>query len=67
MTNRYLISKGTALGTRRARDLGEAQSVMAIMANPSPLTLAVAFYLLFFVPLVILSRWLESRFAYRGA
>jgi polar amino acid transport system permease protein len=70
MTNRAIsISKGTALGTAVAlpETLGEAQSVMAIMANPSPLTLAVAFYLLFFAPLVVFSRWLEGRVTYRGA
>jgi polar amino acid transport system permease protein len=34
---------------------------MAIAANPSPLTLAAALYLCFFVPLVVASRWLEQR------
>src|SRR5438477_601949 len=55
------ITKGTALGTAVALPelLGRAQSAMAIAANPSPLTLAAALYLLFFVPLVIASRFLE--------
>lgn len=62
LTNRAIaISKGTALGTAVAlpETLGQAQSIMAIVANPSPLTLAVAFYLTFFIPLVIASRWIE--------
>jgi ABC-type amino acid transport system permease subunit len=40
--------------------------MMAILANPSPLTLAAAFYLLFFIPLVIFSRWVEWRAAREG-
>jgi polar amino acid transport system permease protein len=63
LTNRAIaITKGTALGTAVALPelLGRAQSAMAIAANPSPLTLAAAFYLLFFVPLVVASRWLEG-------
>ena len=64
LTNRAIsISKGTALGTAVSlpETLGQAQSVTAIVANPSPLTLAAAFYLLFFLPLVVASRWLEHR------
>lgn len=62
LTNRAIsISKGTALGTAVSlpETLGQAQSVTAIVANPSPLTLAAAFYLTFFLPLVIASRWIE--------
>jgi His/Glu/Gln/Arg/opine family amino acid ABC transporter permease subunit len=64
LTNRAIsISKGTALGTAVSlpETLGQAQSVMAIVANPSPLTLAAAFYLTFFLPLVVASRWIEYR------
>lgn len=64
VTNRAIaITKGTALGAAVSlpEALGTAQSVMSITANPSPLTLAAAFYLLFFIPLVCLSRWLERR------
>jgi len=63
LANRAIaITKGTALGTAVALPelLGRAESAMAIAANPSPLTLAAAFYLLFFVPLVVASRWLEG-------
>jgi polar amino acid transport system permease protein len=64
LANRAIsITKGTALGTAVSlpETLGQAQSAMAIAANPSPLTLAAALYLLFFIPLVVGSRWLESR------
>jgi His/Glu/Gln/Arg/opine family amino acid ABC transporter permease subunit len=64
LTNRAIsIAKGTALGTAVSlpETLGQAQSVMAIVANPSPLTLAAAFYLTFFLPLVVASRWIEHR------
>ena len=63
LTNRAIsITKGTALGTAVALPelLGRAQSAMAIAANPSPLTLAAALYLVFFLPLVVASRWLEA-------
>ncbi|RUM96008.1 amino acid ABC transporter permease [Pseudaminobacter arsenicus] len=57
------ITKGTALGAAVALPelLGSAQSAMSIAANPSPLTLAAGLYVLFFIPLVLLSRWLERR------
>jgi His/Glu/Gln/Arg/opine family amino acid ABC transporter permease subunit len=67
LANRAIsITKGTALGTAVSlpETLGQAQSAMAIAANPSPLTLAAALYLVFFVPLVVTSRWLESRHAW---
>jgi His/Glu/Gln/Arg/opine family amino acid ABC transporter permease subunit len=65
LTNRTIaIIKGTALGTAVSLPeiLGSAQSAMAIAANPSPLTLAAALYLLLFLPLVIASRFIERRF-----
>src|SRR5215471_10550453 len=63
LANRAIaITKGTALGTAVSLPelLGRAQSSMAIAANPSPLTLAAALYLVFFVPLVVASRGLEG-------
>lgn len=66
LTNRAIsISKGTALGTAVSlpETLGQAQSVTAMVANPSPLTLAAAFYVLLFLPLVVASRWIEWRSA----
>ncbi|MGX7705200.1 amino acid ABC transporter permease [Methylobacterium sp. Gmos1] len=65
LTNRAIaIGKGTALGTAISlpETLGQAQSVMAIVANPSPLTLAALLYLALFLPLVALSRAVERRF-----
>lgn len=65
LTNRTIaIVKGTALGTAVSlpETLGAAQSVMAIAANPSPLTLAAALYLVLFIPLVIASRFVERRY-----
>jgi His/Glu/Gln/Arg/opine family amino acid ABC transporter permease subunit len=65
LTNRTIaIIKGTALGSAVSLPeiLGSAQSAMAITANPSPLTLAAALYLLLFLPLVIASRLIERRF-----
>jgi His/Glu/Gln/Arg/opine family amino acid ABC transporter permease subunit len=62
LTNRAIaVSKGTALGTAVALPevLGQAQSLVGMLANPSPLTLAAACYLSFFIPLVAASRWLE--------
>jgi polar amino acid transport system permease protein len=64
LTNRAIaITKGTALGTAVSLPeiLGSAQSAMSIAANQSPLTLAAALYLVFFLPLVVASRWLEQR------
>ncbi len=67
LTNRAIaITKGTALGTAISLPevLGQAQSAMAIAANPSPLTLAAVLYLLLFIPLVVASRWVEQRFGW---
>ncbi|WP_186152938.1 amino acid ABC transporter permease [Burkholderia gladioli] len=62
LTNRAIaVSKGVALGTAVALPevLGQAQSLVGILANPSPLTMAALCYLSLFIPLVVLSRWLE--------
>ena len=68
LTNRAIaIAKGTALGSAVSlpETLSTAQSITAIVANPSPLTLAAGFYLLLFVPLVVASRLLERRMLLR--
>ena len=65
LTNRTIaIIKGTALGTAVSlpETLGAAQSAMAIAANPSPLSLAAALYLVLFIPLVVASRFIERRY-----
>lgn len=70
LTNRAIaIAKGTALGSAVSlpEALSTAQSITAILANPSPLTLATAFYLLLFIPLVIASRAVERRALLVGA
>jgi len=70
LTNRAIaIAKGTALGSAVSlpEALSTAQSITAILANPSPLTLATAFYLLLFIPLVVASRAIERRAYVPGA
>jgi len=65
-TRSIAIIKGTALGTAASLPevMGQAQSAMAIAANPSPLTLAATLYLVLFIPLVVASRWVEQRFGW---
>ncbi len=68
LTNRTIvIAKNTALASVVAVEemLTVAQTSLAYAANSSPLTLAALGYLLMFLPLVVLSRWIESRFAWK--
>lgn len=68
LTNRAIaIGKSTALASVVAvpEILNQASSAQAQTGNASPLTLAAAAYLLIFLPLVVSSRWIESRFAWR--
>ena len=68
LTNRAIaIGKSTALASVVAvpEILNQAASAQAQAANPSPLTLAAIAYLVIFLPLVGVSRWVESRFAWR--
>ena len=68
LTNRTIaITKGTALGTAVALPelLGRAQSAMAIAANPSPLMMGAAAYVVLFLPVVVLARWIETKFAWK--
>ncbi len=67
LTNRAIaIGKSTALASVVAvpEILNQASSAQAQAANPSPLTLAAVAYLVIFLPLVGVSRWVESRFAW---
>lgn len=69
LTNRAIaITKMTALGMVIGVSdiLGQATTAQSFSANASPLTLAALAYIAIFLPLVVLSRWLETRFA-RGA
>ncbi|MEM9432239.1 MAG: amino acid ABC transporter permease, partial [Pseudomonadota bacterium] len=70
LTNRAIaITKMTALGTVIGVPdiLNQATTAQSFSGNASPLMLAAVAYLLLFLPLVILSRWLETRFAWRRA
>lgn len=68
LTNRTIaITKNTALASVVAvpEMLTVAQTSLAYAANTSPLTLAAAGYLIIFFPLTMLSRWIETRFAWK--
>jgi polar amino acid transport system permease protein len=68
LTNRTIaITKGTALGAVVAvgEILYQAQSGYSFSYNPSPLTLGAIAYLILFIPVVWLGRWVETRFAWK--
>ena len=68
LTNRTIaITKGTALASVVAVPdiLGAAQAGVSFSFNPTPLTLGAAAYLVLFLPVVVLGRWVETRFAWK--
>ena len=68
LTNRTLsVVKNTALGSVIALGeiLNNAQSASSNAGNPTPLMLGAIAYLLLFLPLVIASRWIETRWQYK--
>lgn len=68
LTNRTIaITKGTALGSVVAVSeiLGQASSAVSNSYNPSPLTLGAAAYVILFLPVVVLGRWVERRYAWK--
>ena len=68
LTNRTIaITKNTALASVVAVQeiLSQAGAAQAFAANTTPLTMASIAYLLIFLPLVGLSRWVETRFAWK--
>lgn len=68
LTNRTIaVTKNTALASVVAVDelLTQAGTAQAYSANTSPLTVAAIGYLLIFFPLVVLSRWVESRYGWK--
>ncbi|MCY4300499.1 MAG: amino acid ABC transporter permease [Aestuariivita sp.] len=70
LTNRAIaITKMTALGTVIGVPdiLNQATTAQSFSGNASPLMLAAIAYVLLFLPLVVMSRWLEHRFAWRKA
>jgi len=68
LTNRTIaITKGTALGSVVAVSeiLGQASSAVSNSYNPSPLTLGAAAYLVLFLPVVVLGRWVEKKWSWK--
>jgi polar amino acid transport system permease protein len=68
LTNRAIvITKNTALASVLAvgEILYQAQAGYSFSYNPSPLTLGAIAYLILFIPLVWLGRWVETRFAWK--
>ena len=68
LTNRTIaITKGTALGSviGVGEILNQATTAQSFSGNASPLMLGALAYIILFVPVVILGRWIESRFAWR--
>ena len=68
LTNRTIvITKSTAIASVVAvpEILTQASAAQAFSANTTPLTMAAVAYLVIFLPLVVLSRWVESRFAWK--
>lgn len=68
LTNRMIaITKGTALGSVVAvhEIIYHASSGASEAGNPTPLTLGALAYLILFLPVVVFSRWIETRFAWK--
>ena len=68
LTNRTIaITKNTALASVVAvpEILGAAQAGVSFGFNPTPLTLGALAYLVLFLPVVVLGRWVETRFAWK--
>jgi polar amino acid transport system permease protein len=68
LTNRTIaITKNTALASVVAvpEYSGAAQAGVSFGFNPTPLTLGAAAYLVLFLPVVVLGRWVETRFAWK--
>lgn len=68
LTNRVIATtKGTALGSVVALSeiLNQSSSAASLAGNATPLTVGAAAYLLLFLPVVILGRWIETRYAWR--
>jgi polar amino acid transport system permease protein len=70
LTNRTIaITKNTALGTviGVGEILNQATAAQSFSGNATPLMMGAIAYLILFVPVVALGRWLETRFAWRRA
>lgn len=70
LTNRTIaITKNTALGTVIGvpEILNEATTAQSFTGNATPLMMGAIAYVLLFVPIVVVARWIETRFAWRRA
>jgi polar amino acid transport system permease protein len=70
ITNRTVaITKNTALGTviGVGEILNQATSATSFAGNATPLMMGAIAYVLLFIPVVVLGRFLETRFAWRRA
>jgi len=70
LTNRAIaITKNTALGTviGVGEILNEATTAQSFTGNATPLMMGAIAYIALFVPVVVLGRWIETRFAWRRA
>jgi len=70
LTNRTIaITKNTALGTviGVGEILNEATTAQSFTGNATPLMMGAIAYIALFVPVVVLGRWIETRFAWRRA
>jgi len=68
LTNRTIaITKNTALGTviGVAEIMNEATTAVSFSGNASPLFVGAVAYVLLFLPVVYLGRWIETRFAWK--
>lgn len=68
LTNRVIsVIKNTALGSVIALSdvLNIAHSATSNSGNPTPLMLGAMLYLLFFIPIIGLARWLETSWQYQ--
>ncbi len=70
LTNRTIaITKNTALGMviGVGELLNQATTAQSFAGNATPLLMATVAYLILFIPVVYLGRWIETRFAWRRA
>lgn len=70
LTNRTIaITKNTALGTVIGvpEILNQATTAQSFTGNATPLMMGAIAYILLFVPIVAVGRWIETRFAWRRA
>lgn len=70
LTNRTIaITKNTALGTviGVGEILNQASTAQSFSGSATPLMMGAIAYVLLFIPVVVVGRWVETRFAWRRA